>query len=114
MSFRGFTALHYAVLNDDMEIIELLIENGADPTLEDEAGHRAILFSNDLSIKSYLEAQSTKFEEMKKEKEIQERRRFPLEERLKKYIVGQEGAITIVSASKLVLQVQIKTFKCNL
>lgn len=100
MSFRGFTALHYAVLNDDMEIVELLIEHGANPTLEDEAGQQPILFSSDSTIKSYLETKAQKFEEIKKEKEIEERRRFPLEERLKRYIVGQEGAITVVSASK--------------
>lgn len=39
------------------------------------------------------------YEEKKTEKELEERRRFPLEERLKKHIVGQEGAIAIVAAS---------------
>jgi hypothetical protein len=33
-------------------------------------------------------------------KEAEERRRFPLEQRLKQYIVGQEGAITTVASSE--------------
>lgn len=40
-----------------------------------------------------------KQQELEKQKELEERRRFPLEERLKKFIVGQEGAITTVAAS---------------
>lgn len=40
-----------------------------------------------------------KFEKIKREEELEERRRFPLEDRLRQYIVGQEGAITTVAAS---------------
>lgn len=42
----------------------------------------------------------TKYEEMRKKKEAEERRRFPLEQRIKEVIVGQEGAITNVASSK--------------
>ncbi|KAG8156039.1 hypothetical protein JTE90_008309 [Oedothorax gibbosus] len=38
------------------------------------------------------------YEENKREIEAEERRRFPLEQRLKKFIVGQEGAITNVAS----------------
>ena len=47
------------------------------------------------SLKSYAE----KFEENKAKKELEERRKFPLEQRLKQYIVGQEGAITTVASA---------------
>ena len=38
-TFNGFTALHYAVLNDNLDIVNLLIEHGADPLIENEQGH---------------------------------------------------------------------------
>ena len=38
-TFNGFTALHYAVLNDNLSMINLLIEHGADPLIENEQGH---------------------------------------------------------------------------
>jgi len=37
---------------------------------------------------------------MQLRKEAEERRRFPLEQRLKQYIVGQEGAITTVASGE--------------
>jgi len=37
---------------------------------------------------------------MQLRKEAEERLRFPLEQRLKQHIVGQEGAITTVASSK--------------
>lgn len=51
------------------------------------------------------------FEELQKEKELEERRRFPLEERLRQYIVGQEGAITTVAASKMLLYRKVLKLK---
>jgi len=38
-TFNGFTALHYAVLNDNLSLIHILIEHGADPLIENEQGH---------------------------------------------------------------------------
>ena len=38
-TFNGFTALHYAVLNDNLTIVNILIEHGADPLIENEQGH---------------------------------------------------------------------------
>lgn len=98
-SFRGFTALHYAVLINNFSIVKLLLEKGADPTLQNEAGHIPLSYAIEGELKKYLEEKTVQFEEIKKQKELEERRRFPLEERLKQHIVGQEGAITIVAAS---------------
>ena len=38
------------------------------------------------------------FEKEKKKKELLERRRYPLEQRLREHIVGQEGPILTVAA----------------
>jgi len=38
---------------------------------------------------------------IKKQREAEERRKFPLEQRLREVIVGQEGAITTVAAGKV-------------
>ena len=43
------------------------------------------------------------FAEMKTKMEAEERRRFPLELRLRESLVGQEGAITTVAAGEFVL-----------
>ncbi|EFA01960.1 mitochondrial disaggregase [Tribolium castaneum] len=99
VSFRGFTALHYAVLINNLSIVKLLIDQGADPTIENEAGHTPLAYAVEGDLKNYLQEKTSKFEEIKKQNELEERRRFPLEERLKTRIVGQEGAITIVSAT---------------
>jgi hypothetical protein len=39
MSFRGFTALHYVVLVDDIHAVKALLEAGADPTIKTAAGY---------------------------------------------------------------------------
>ncbi|GLV35763.1 torsin [Carabus blaptoides fortunei] len=98
-TFLGCTALHYAVLADEPEIVQLLLEAGADPCIENDSGLRPIQFANDSEIKHMLEEYTTKFEEIQKEKEIEERRKFPLEQRLKQHIVGQEGAIAVVAST---------------
>ncbi|XP_018320048.1 caseinolytic peptidase B protein homolog isoform X2 [Agrilus planipennis] len=98
-TFYGFTALHYAVLSDSLETVRILLEAGADPLLENDAGHKPIQYAKEEPIKKLLEKQMEKAEVVKKEKELEERRRFPLEERLKEHIVGQQGAITTVAAT---------------
>lgn len=40
------------------------------------------------------------YQEIKNAKEAEERRKFPLEQRLKQFIVGQEGAINNVAAGE--------------
>ncbi|XP_014259269.1 caseinolytic peptidase B protein homolog isoform X1 [Cimex lectularius] len=97
-NFVGFTALHYAVLMDDMESINLLLQNGANPMIE-ASGHLPSSLAKSDEIKQYLQVESEKYEEVLKKKEAEERRKFPLEQRLKKYIVGQEGAISLVASA---------------
>jgi len=45
MSFRGFTALHYAVLVDDIHAVKALLEAGADPTIKTAAGYLPVDFA---------------------------------------------------------------------
>lgn len=40
------------------------------------------------------------FQEAQARREAEERRRFPLERRLKEHIIGQEGAINTVASGK--------------
>lgn len=98
-TFEGFTALHYAALADSKQCVELLLKHGADPTKENEAGHRAVDYAENNDIRELLTKHALKYDEILKEKEAEERRRFPLEQRLKEHIVGQEGAISIVAST---------------
>lgn len=38
VSCSGFTALHYAIVIDNREVVECLLESGADPTIENHRG----------------------------------------------------------------------------
>ncbi len=53
-TFKGFTPLHYAVLRDDYSLIKLLLDAGADPTLENESGHRPSDYSDNDQVKDLL------------------------------------------------------------
>ncbi|KAG8226017.1 hypothetical protein J437_LFUL004138 [Ladona fulva] len=98
-TFRGFTALHYAVLADDAKIVKLLLKGGADPAALNDAGHPPIKYAREKGeIAQLLEKEIQKFETLRKQKEAEQRRRFPLEQRLKQHIVGQEGPITAVAS----------------
>lgn len=98
-TFQGFTALHYAVLADSKICVKALLDGGANPTVENEAGHRAVDYAKEGEIKEMLIKHAIKYDEIVKEKEAEERRRFPLEQRLKQHIVGQEGPISIVAST---------------
>ncbi|CAG5135318.1 unnamed protein product [Candidula unifasciata] len=98
-NFQNCTPLHYAVLVNDLESVKLLLEAGADPTIENALGHRAVEYSRDGEAKSLIESYTKKFVEKKNEEEAEERRRFPLELRLKENIIGQEAAINTVAAA---------------
>ncbi|KAL1464576.1 hypothetical protein WDU94_004208 [Cyamophila willieti] len=99
MTFLGFTALHYGVVAGNLEVVELLLKNGADPNVKDNAGHVAADYSEDNDIKIVLKKYGDKYAELQREKEAEERRKYPLEQRLRDRIVGQEGAINIISAA---------------
>ncbi|XP_076675743.1 mitochondrial disaggregase [Andrena cerasifolii] len=98
-TFKGCTPLHYAVLADSKACVKILLDGGANPTIENESGHRAVEYTTDGELKDMLLKHAMKYDEIMKEKEIEERRRFPLEQRLKQHIVGQEGSITIVAST---------------
>ena len=40
----GTTALNYAVIRDDVEIVKILLESGADPYVENDLGMNAFDF----------------------------------------------------------------------
>ncbi len=68
--------------------------------LYSKSSSKIVLFDlRDPVIKKSLKNYAEKFEENKAKREMEERRKFPLEQRLKEYIVGQEGAITTVASA---------------
>jgi hypothetical protein len=56
------------------------------------------IFNYTITITSKLHFVQFQAGELKKKKEAEERRKFPLEQRLKQKIVGQEGPISTVAA----------------
>jgi len=98
-NFRGCTALHYAALTDSWGALSLLLEAGADPLRANDYGHTPLDYANDPKAQKLLKQYAEKMEERKKLEEQEERRRFPLEQRLKEFIVGQEGPIATVASA---------------
>jgi len=98
-NFRGCTPLHYAALADSTGILNALLEAGADPLKANDYGHTPMDYARDPSTKKLLKKFAEKYEVTKKKKEMEERRKFPLEQRLKEFIVGQEGPITTVASA---------------
>ncbi|XP_053241316.1 caseinolytic peptidase B protein homolog isoform X1 [Podarcis raffonei] len=98
-SFKGCTALHYAVLADDYSTVKLLLDGGANPLQRNEMGHTAVDYAREGEVMKLLKASATKFQEEQRKREIEERRRFPLEQRLREHIIGQESAIATVGAA---------------
>ncbi|CAG0898030.1 unnamed protein product [Darwinula stevensoni] len=98
-SFRGCTPLHYAILLDHPGVVSLLLQAGANPKAESDLGHLPSDYVRGAAMKKLLDQYTEKYVEKAREKEAEERRKFPLEKRIKEYIVGQEGAITTVAAT---------------
>ncbi|XP_077197255.1 mitochondrial disaggregase [Paroedura picta] len=98
-SFKGCTALHYAVLADDFPSVKMLLDAGANPLQRNEMGHTAVDYAREGEVMKLLKASQTKFQEEQRKREIEERRRFPLEQRLREHIIGQESAIATVGAA---------------
>ncbi|XP_075347496.1 mitochondrial disaggregase isoform X2 [Mycteria americana] len=105
-NFKGCTALHYAVLADDYLTVKLLLDGGANPLQKNEMGHTPLDYAREGEVMSLLRASETKFQEEQRRREVEERRRFPLEQRLKEHIIGQESAIATVGAGKTELAKQ--------
>ncbi|KAM8821590.1 mitochondrial disaggregase [Eudromia elegans] len=98
-SFRGCTALHYAVLADDGVAVKLLLDGGANPLQKNDMGHTPLDYAREGEVMKLLKASETKFQEEQRRREMEERRRFPLEQRLREHIIGQESAIATVGAA---------------
>ncbi|KAM4789370.1 mitochondrial disaggregase isoform 3-T3 [Cyanocitta cristata] len=98
-NFKGCTALHYAVLADDYLTVKLLLDAGANPLQKNEMGHTPLDYAREGEVMNLLRASEVKFQEEQHRREVEERRRFPLEQRLKEHIIGQESAIATVGAA---------------
>lgn len=98
VNWAGTTPLHYAALSNNMETIEVLLNGGANPALKNVAGFKPVDFANPTNARRL-----TKYEDeyTKREKELEEedRRRYPLEKRIKEHLVGQDSAISLVAAT---------------
>eukprot|EP00096_Caligus_rogercresseyi_P001129 TRINITY_DN1176_c0_g1_i1.p1 TRINITY_DN1176_c0_g1~~TRINITY_DN1176_c0_g1_i1.p1 ORF type:complete len:454 (-),score=116.42 TRINITY_DN1176_c0_g1_i1:423-1784(-) len=97
-NFKGCSPLHYAVLADEREVTELLLKSGANPFQRNDYGKSPLDYAQDSEIKDLLSRYGKVYEETQRIKEMEERRKFPLEKRIKEKIVGQEGAINTVSS----------------
>lgn len=97
-TFYGFTALHYAVLSDEIELIQTLLDSGADPLIENDLGHRVYEYCSTDEIKTLIESYEKKALDAKEANMREERRKFPLEQRIKQKIIGQDAAIQTVSS----------------
>lgn len=98
-NFRGCTALHYAALADDLESVKILLESGANPLKSNDYGRLPQDYARDPQMKAMLKKYSQVYQDLKKQQEMEERRKYPLEMRLKENIVGQESAITTVASA---------------
>ncbi|KAL7064230.1 hypothetical protein AAHC03_04713 [Spirometra sp. Aus1] len=97
--FRGCTALHYAVLVDDQELVKILLAAGANPTLKNARGHTPEMYSKNSTISQLLDGAKRQFVIKEQAREREERQRYPLEERLREKLVGQEQAIRTVASA---------------
>ena len=60
VSYSGFTPLHYAVVMDDKRMVHLLLEHGADPTVENNRGLPPINYCTNDAIQTLLEEYTAK------------------------------------------------------
>ena len=60
VSYSGFTPLHYAIISDDLAMVQLLLKNGADPAVENSQGLTPIHYCTNEEIKSLLQEYTTK------------------------------------------------------
>ncbi|EDV21537.1 uncharacterized protein TRIADDRAFT_60107 [Trichoplax adhaerens] len=96
---RGFTALHYAVLFRKTQIIEILLEAGAAPNLKSQMGHLPVEYTDDEEIIETLKNAEVKYRAQKLKEAAVERKRYPLEKRIKEQIIGQELPIAAVASA---------------
>uniref|UniRef100_A0A671EV00 Mitochondrial disaggregase n=1 Tax=Rhinolophus ferrumequinum TaxID=59479 RepID=A0A671EV00_RHIFE len=121
----GWTALMVAAISRNDSVVQVLLAAGADPNLGDdfssvyktakeqgihsleganplqrnEMGHTPLDYAREGEVMKLLRTSEAKYQEKQRKREAEERRRFPLEQRLKEHIIGQEGAIATVGAA---------------
>lgn len=98
-TFAGCTPLHYAVLMDRQQVVRELLARGADPARQNHSGHRPADYTARAEMRQLLDDASKKYKEEQAKRDAEERRRFPLEKRIKERMVGQEGAINTVASA---------------
>lgn len=100
--------------------MKILLNAGADPLIENELGHRPIEYCATEEAKKLLQSfekrvnfyeqgkdwilfviwfKTKKANEKKEAKLREERRKFPLEQRIKQHLIGQDGAIQTVCSA---------------
>lgn len=108
--FAGCTPLHYAVMRQDLEMVKLLLAQGADANAVNSAGHSPIAVPQSPSVplryKQFVEqvAQLASVASQEREREAAkiaraERVKFPLEQKLSELMVGQLMPIYSVSSA---------------
>lgn len=98
VSAYGCTPLHYAALANDSDTLQVLMRYGADPTIKNELGFKPSKFANPNTEKLLMQYEE-EFVKRLKEIEAEEKRRYPLEQRIKEHLVGQDAAIKMVAAT---------------
>lgn len=78
----------------------MYFSTGANPSQKNDSGHKPVDYARDPTVQKLLRQHEEKYEQLRREKEAEERRKFPLELRIKEVIVGQEGPITTVASGR--------------
>ena len=90
VNWAGFTPLHYAVINDDVKMVKVLVEAGASANSRSNTGFLPIDLAADSEIKKMLNEQ----EQVEKKKRI-----LSLGPFLKDKVIGQESALASVTSA---------------
>lgn len=98
VNWAGSTPLHYAALSNNIDSIEVLLKYGANPTLKNVAGFKPVDFANPANARRIAKYEED-YAKREKELEEEERRKYPLEKRIKEHLVGQDTAISLVAAT---------------
>jgi len=76
--------------------VKLLMDKGADPTLTNEYGLPPADYAADVGMRRLMSEHFQRHAAQKKKRDQEQRRKFPIEQRIKQAIIGQEGAIATV------------------